>query len=120
VLWVEGFASLGPLVGQSSRLLFYHSIYTHNIQRTLWRMIPATLPLTLPLPPPHPTVVYYVLQVYGFVSVRTRALLCVDGERVGGNGPIYRENGENQSSDFCIIPAAIVEMRVLAVYMCVW
>lgn len=63
--------------------------------------------------------VYYVLQVYGFGCVRTRALLCVDGERVVGNGPIYRENGENQPSDFCIIPAAIVEIPVLAVYMCV-
>lgn len=28
--------------GQSSRLLFYHSIYTHNIQREWWRIIPAT------------------------------------------------------------------------------
>lgn len=101
---------------------FFITLYTRTIYSAPcggWSLPP---PLPLPLTPltPHPTVVYSVLQVYRFVCVRTRALLCVDGERVSGNGPIYRENGENQSSDFCIIPAAIVEMRVLAVYMCIW
>lgn len=85
---MEGFASLGPAVGQSSRLLFYHSIYTHNIQRTLWRMIPATTTTTKTTPHHHHIPPWYIMfckcmglgvyELARFCALTARGLLAMD------------------------------------------
>lgn len=84
-------------VGQSSRLLFYHSIYTHDIQSTRWRIIPATGTPSL-----RGILCSASVCVCVCVELSRVCALAVEWGRSVAKDRFIAKNGENQSLDFCI------------------